>query len=61
MDVKKIDIANLVQDYAQSGCFTDEELERLSWSDIMLNLDKNKYPELISYLKTKRLYVNEEV
>ncbi len=40
---------------------TDEELERLSWSDIMLNLDKNKYPELISYLKTKRLYVNEEV
>ena len=42
-------------------CLSDYELERLSWSDIMLNLDKEKYPELISYLKSKRLYVNEEV
>ena len=42
-------------------CLSDYELERLSWSDIMLNIDKEKYPELINYLKAKRLYVNEEV
>ena len=46
MDVKKIDIANLVQDYAQSGCFTDEELEKFATSQILAipdNLSEDGY------------------
>jgi len=37
----------------------DEELEGLSWSSFVLGI-KDK-PELIEYLKSKRLYVNELV
>ena len=36
----------------------DKEMERLSWSDFVLMIDA-KHQELIDYLKTKRLYVNE--
>lgn len=35
----------------------DEELEALSWSSFVLGIKGN--PELIEYLKSKRLYVNE--
>ena len=38
---------------------TDWEMESLSWSDFVLGIDKEKYPELIEYLKSKRLYINE--
>lgn len=37
----------------------DEELEGLSWSSFVLGIKEK--PELIEYLKTKRLYVNELV
>ena len=36
---------------------SDEELERLSWGDFVLQIHDK--PELIDYLKSKRLYVNE--
>ena len=35
-----------------------EELEALSWSEFVSHIE---YPELIRYLKERRLYVNEEV
>ena len=38
---------------------TDSQIESLSWSDFVLRIDKEKRPELINYLKSKRLYVNE--
>ena len=38
---------------------TDRELENLSWSDFVLRIDKENRSELVNYLKTKRLYVNE--
>ena len=36
---------------------SDREFERMAWSDFVMQI-KNK-PELIEYLKSKRLYVNE--
>ena len=38
---------------------TDKDLENLSWSDFVLRIDKENRSELIQYLKSKRLYVNE--
>lgn len=40
---------------------SDKESESMSWSDFVLNIDKKSKPELIEYLKSKRLYVNEAV
>jgi hypothetical protein len=37
----------------------DEDFEKMSWSDFVLTIDENEMPELIEYLKSKRLYVNE--
>ena len=37
---------------------SQEELEALSWSEFVSHIE---YPELIQYLKERRLYVNEEV
>ena len=38
---------------------SDREFERMAWSDFVMQI-KNK-PELIEYLKSKRLYVNEAI
>lgn len=38
---------------------SDAKIESLSWSDFVLKIDKTDKPELISYLKSKQLYVNE--
>lgn len=37
---------------------TEEEMQNLSWSDFVSDI---KHPELIEYLKQKRLYINEEI
>lgn len=39
--------------------FTDEDFEKMSWLDFVLTIDADEMPELIEYLKSKRLYVNE--
>ena len=38
----------------------DRDFENISWSKFVLSIDCNKYPELIEYLKARRLYVNEK-
>lgn len=38
---------------------TDSEFESMCWSDFVKNIDKNRKPALIEYLKSKQLYVNE--
>ena len=40
---------------------TDESLEAMSWGDFVLTIDREAMPELIEYLRSKRLYVNEPV
>ena len=37
----------------------DEDFEKMSWLDFVMTIDKSEMPELIEYLKSKRLYVNE--
>jgi len=39
--------------------FDDKYLEKLSWSEFVKGIDKEKKPEIIEYLKAKQLYVNE--
>ena len=41
--------------------FDDKTVEKLSWSDFVSSISKNSKPELIEYLKSKRLYVNDDV
>jgi hypothetical protein len=38
---------------------SDEEMKRLSWSGFVSGLSQEQYPELIQYLKGRRLYVND--
>lgn len=40
---------------------SDRELEGMSWSDFVIQVDSENKPELIEYLKARRLYVNEPV
>ena len=40
---------------------SDRELEGMSWSDFVIQIDSINKPELIEYLKARRLYVNEPV
>lgn len=41
--------------------FTEEKLHAMSWAELMLNIRKEEYPELVQYLKERRLYINEPV
>jgi len=41
--------------------FSDDEIKSIGWTEFAENIDANKYPKLISYLKERRLYVNEPV
>lgn len=38
---------------------TDENLKKLSWSDFVTRINEKVNPELVQYLKERRLYVNE--
>lgn len=40
-------------------CLNDEELKQMSWSTFVAGCAQ--YPELVQYLKERRLYVNEPV
>jgi hypothetical protein len=40
---------------------SDGEISALGWTDFVDGLNAEKYPELILYLKQRRLYVNEPV
>nr|WP_325196455.1 amidoligase family protein [uncultured Oscillibacter sp.] len=40
---------------------SDEELKALSWTTFVSGIPDTMYPELVQYLKERRLYVNEAV
>ena len=42
-------------------CLSDEELKAVSWTSFVSGISKDTYPELVQYLKERRLYVNETV
>ena len=39
----------------------DELFQAMPWSEFVSGIDKTEYPELINYLKIRRLYINEPV
>ena len=40
---------------------SDYSIKEMSWSDFVGNLESSVCPELIEYLKSRRLYINEAV
>lgn len=40
---------------------SDEEMTALAWTTFVSGIDPHLYPELVQYLKERRLYVNEAV
>ena len=42
-------------------CLSDGELKAVPWTDFVSGIPAEKYPELVRYLKERRLYVNEPV
>jgi len=42
-------------------CLSDKEAKALTWSEFVSNLREDTMPELVQYLKERRLYVNEPV
>ena len=40
---------------------SDAEVQNLTWSEFVSSLQEDKAPELIQYLKERRLYVNDPV
>ena len=39
----------------------DKKFHSMSWLDFVSSIDEDKYPELVNYLKLRRLYINEPV
>ena len=46
---------------AKAKKMNDKEFESLCWSDFVLSINKETKAELIEYLKSKRLYINEPI
>ena len=42
-------------------CLSDEEMAQLTWSDFVARIGNLDYPELVQYLKERRLYTNDPV
>lgn len=42
-----------------AALLSDADFEKMSWLDFVQTIDKDEMPDLIEYLKSKRLYVNE--
>jgi hypothetical protein len=38
-----------------------DDVTELSWIDFVEKIDGSRYPELVTYLKERRLYVNEKI
>ena len=55
-DLATLQMVNHICDVAFT--LSDVELQELSWSDFVATVTE---PELIQYLKERRLYINEEI
>ena len=40
---------------------SDDEMKSLAWTTFVSGIQSERYPELVQYLKERRLYVNEPV
>lgn len=51
-----LELVNAIIEIALNN--TEDELHKLSWSEFVAGL---KEPELIAYLKERKLYINEDI
>lgn len=52
----------IVNEICKAAIFmSDDEFRAMSWSDFVMQIDRNENMELIEYLKSRRLFVNEEI
>jgi hypothetical protein len=42
-------------------CLCDDELARLTWTDFCARIGNLEYPELVQYLKERRLYISDPI
>ncbi|WP_028519293.1 amidoligase family protein [Ruminococcus flavefaciens] len=54
--IASLELVNIICDIAMN--MTEDEIEKLSWSDFVSTIEA---PELIVYLKERRLYINENI
>jgi len=52
-------MVNLICDVA--SLLSDEEVAKLGWTDFVERIIPTESPELVVYLKERRLYINEPV
>ena len=57
--IATLQLVNYICDMAVS--MTTDNVTGLSWADFVERIDSSRYPELITYLKERRLYINEEI
>lgn len=57
--IATLQLIDMICDVAFS--LDDSELQALSWTSFVASIRQERYPELIQYLKERRLYVNEPV
>ncbi len=57
--IATLELVSIICDLACN--ITDEEMQQLSWIEFVSSIDTEKYPELITYLKERGLYLNEPV
>lgn len=53
-----------ILDHAKKNCrlfLSDDELKAMAWTTFVAGIQPERYPELVRYLKERRLYVNEPV
>ena len=53
------ELVNIICDLAVK--FSDDEISKLSWTDFVVSIPVEEYPELVTYLMERRLYVNDPV
>ena len=57
--IATLQLVNYLCDTACS--MATEDITELSWIDFVERIDKIRYPELIAYMKERRLYINDEI
>ena len=57
--IATLELVDLICQYALT--FDDEEIAKVSWTEFVEGIDEEFYPELIIYLKERRLYINEPI
>ncbi len=57
--IATLQLVNIICDLAI--CRSDKRLQEMGWTEFVIGIDEDENPELIAYLKERRLYVNDEV